>query len=356
MHTAAIVRRANKSHPAWFDPWLVAAPSGPLRQLVTGILNELIIEERNEPTRQRGRRPADQAAHEQRVEVVVCNLVNAALTMPVAGRLGVLLGTVSSSSRYDNGAVYGRPFIPLLVTLRDMGLLELGISRARGTASYVSPTEAFANEVRSLGITVHGYIRQSDGQELIILQNGRSRADRVEYADTKATRRMRAQMKRLNAFLAAADIRGGSDGQPLTNRRLRRIFKPTDGHNFNQHGRLYASWQNLPATDRPAWRINGERVVSLDYGQMFTRLAYADLGLPVPNVSDVYTIPGFERHRDGLKVAMNALLFDDRRRQGWPEAAELPPGTTVKSLKAAIRKVHPDLPAAWGRCAARQSR
>jgi hypothetical protein len=73
---------------------------------------------------------------------------------------------------------------------------------------------------------------------------------------------------------------------------------------FDQGGRLYGGfWQNLKTERRRNIRINGEPVAVLDYGSMFTRLAYAEVGA-VPPEGDLYVIPGLEGYRSGVKLAM----------------------------------------------------
>jgi hypothetical protein len=114
-------------------------------------------------------------------------------------------------------------------------------------------------------------------------------------------------------------------------------------------------------------RINGEPVADLDFSSMFTRLAYADMGLTAPD-GDLYAIPGLEDHRDGVKLAMNCFLFDETiTRRSWPkdmrygyetdadvtgddaDEGKLPAGWTVPKTKNAILSVHPALRQAWGR-------
>jgi hypothetical protein len=51
--------------------------------------------------------------------------------------------------------------------------------------------------------------------------------------------------------------------------------------------------------------------VALDYGQMGVRSAYVMAGL-VPPDGDLYAVPGLERHRDGVKVVLSALMAADK--------------------------------------------
>ena len=154
--------------------------------------------------------------------------------------------------------------------------------------------------------------------------------------------------------------------------RRRFLIVPGQGQRFDQGGRLFGGfWQTLKSERRRHIRINSEPVVVLDYGSMFTRLAYAEVGATPPN-GDLYAIPGLEGYRSGVKMAMNCFLFDGGPRRSWPSAlgvgvgdddevaadpcsaaarfdARLPKGWGVGKTRKAILHVHPTLKTAWGR-------
>ncbi len=69
-------------------------------------------------------------------------------------------------------------------------------------------------------------------------------------------------------------------------------------------------------------RINGQRVVELDFSNMMVRLAYAKLKTQPPE-GDQYAIPGYERSRAAMKIIFSALLFDpsDFNRKRLPQDA-----------------------------------
>jgi hypothetical protein len=168
---------------------------------------------------------------------------------------------------------------------------------------------------------------------------------------------MRDTMRRLNGFLARADIAFIHDGAvPFVDpydRRLRRHFNVTgeDQIRFDQNGRLFGGfWMNMKSDRRQNIRIDGEPVVTLDYGSMFTRLAYSHLNATPPG-GDLYVVPGLEGYRSGVKLAMNVLLFDSARRNAWPAEmiGLLPDDWTVSRTKAAILKRHKPLREVWGK-------
>ena len=83
---------------------------------------------------------------------------------------------------------------------------------------------------------------------------------------------------------------------------------------------------------------------------MFTRLAYAHLGVDPPD-GDQYAIPDLIDHRDSVKRAMSVLLFDkSSNRKSWPAEVKalLPAGWGVGRTKSAILQLHPRLRSAWG--------
>jgi hypothetical protein len=103
--------------------------------------------------------------------------------------------------------------------------------------------------------------------------------------------------------------------------RRRFIILPEQEISFDQGGRLFGGfWQQLKRERRRHIRIEGEPVAVLDYGSMFTRLAYSEIGAEPPG-GDLYAVPGFEGYRSGIKLVMNALFFDKSpKRSKWPSA------------------------------------
>jgi hypothetical protein len=260
----------------------------------------------------------------------------------------------------------------------------------RGEVSSMAPSSWFERKVSEHGVELSDFGR--DEAEEVILLTRKTRVsqgsprrplrldrDLVDYRDTPHTHRYREDVRSLNAFLSRADIAFVDDGQEPRvdpfDRTLRRHFLvlPGQEERFDQGGRLFGGfWQPLRSERRASIRINGERVVVLDYGSMFTRLAYAEVGAEPPE-GDLYAIPGLEDHRSGVKLAMNCFLFDGPNpRRSWPDElavgdgdengtrvdpslvgasikGRLPGGWGVGKTKKAILSVHPALKSAWGR-------
>ena len=361
----------------------------PLKKLVAATLRFLAHDEAHRELRTRKRRPADQAAFERSVETVVCNLAYAVVMPPENGRLAILTGNqLRGRSRYENHKALGsKPFRHLLHQLEHVQFLEFNPSPGRGESSSVKPTPWFVRKVQEHGVALAHFGRDTN-EEVILLNRAKStgpkpdqalsQRERVNYKDTAETHAFRDEIRRLNAFLAAADIDFVDDGlQPRVDpyrRSLRRYFTILPGQKvrFDQNGRLFGGfWLEMRSERRAGIRMNGEPCVTLDYSAMFTRLAYAHLKV-TPPPGDPYAIEGAEGYRSGIKLAMNTFLFDTHnRRRRWPSAMgvgvgsdadaeadphslaaqyerRLPAGWTVAVTRKAILKKHPALADAWG--------
>ena len=356
----------------WFDDWR-GAEGLALRKLVADITTAIDQREQAAGTRTRKRRETDQRHHLSAVEVTVANLAHAVLMPPETGRLAILTGNGRNGrTRYDNPAL-GKPFRTLLHGLDELGLARWRNSRQRGLASSLAPTESFARVVREAQITLADIGRQAGEEVVIASQKEHLRVsdglvvsrELVDYADTAETIAIRDTVRGLNTFLGEADIAFVDDGLGLVDpnsRSMARYFTLADDDGaprFDRNGRLFGGfWQNLRKDRRRGIQIEGEAVANLDFASMFPRLAYASVGAAAPE-GDLYAIPGLERHRRAVKMAVNCLLMDDFHRTKWPAelttaieggdaSATLPAGWTVKRTKDAILQKHPVLRPCFG--------
>lgn len=374
----------------WLDQWL-AADGEPLHRLVERTLQFVEHDEQHDNVRLRSRRQSDEAYHRQRIEVLVANLALAVLNPPESGRIAIRASQGSAGlTRYDNLALGPKPTRELLSRLEKLEFLDWQMPKAmRGERSSIAPTEWFRQKIDEFGVGLDDIGWR--GGELILLNRNTQRRgsewgsnegtvgrEPINYVDTSLTHRLRADMRRINEWLAQADVTFENDSQlpqvMLKQRQLRRYFLLLPDQReprFDQSGRLFGGfWQTLKADRRKHIRIGGERVATLDYGSMFTRLAYASLGVDAPD-GDVYALPGAEGYRSGVKMATNCLLFDTHVRRGWPKAlgvgmgdddaavsseapagdfeARLPEGWTVKRTKQGILERHPALAPVLGR-------
>lgn len=352
----------------WFDDWR-GASGRPLQRIVDETVGLVARYEVETGARKRARRELDARNHLLAVEGVVANLAYEVVMPSETGRLAVSTRNGAEGfSRYDNRA-FGKPFSGLLNTLNDLGTLSMQRPTAcRGEAWSIAPTPAFAATVRAGGVTLSDFGRLP-GEETVWLKRrqwhgGESSPDiapsLVDYPETASTVVMRETIQGLNTFLSRADLAFVDDGQgPVDHqqRHMRRSFVllPEDKEpRFDRAGRLFGGyWQNLKRDRRAGIRIEDEPVVDLDFASMFPRLAYASVGVTPPS-GDLYALDGLgPEHRSALKLAVNALLFDDYRRRSWPvpkdnEAPWLPPDWTVARTKAALLKRHPALAGCFG--------
>lgn len=383
------LKRAKSPAPErhrWLDQWLVAKGE-PLRQLVAWVVVAVERIEKHERKRQRARRPDDQAKHVASIDALVSNLAYAVLMPPGTGRLAVRLGNLTSGmTRYDNPALGTKPLRKLIRLLEGADFLSLNWSLRRREVSSIAPSAWFVGKVREHAVSLADFGRHPNEEVILLTRNTRPSAEsaeqgthreRIDYSETPATQAYRTELRRLNDFLARADIRFVDDRlEPRVDafdRALTRRFTilPQQPERFDQNGRLFGGfWMNLKSARRANIRINGEPVATLDYSSMFTRLAYARLRA-VPPAGDLYALEGAEDHRSGIKMAMNIFLFDtSSRRTKWPTEmgvgvgtdtqatpasppalfdARLPEGWTVGRTKKAILKRHPTLKDAWGK-------
>jgi len=383
-------KRTRKPPPerhAWFDPWLVAKRE-PLRNLVGMTVKMIDHYEEHYKVRDRERRPDDAAKHRTMIDVVISNLAHTVLAPPPTGRIAVRLGGQRRGlSRYNNRSLGPKPFRRLIYHLDEHDFLSLKLSTQRGEVSSVAPSEWFTRKIGELGVSFADFGRDPDEELIVLTRNTRSTTDTgervtkrkpIDYKDTEQTCRYRDELRRLNSFIALADITFVDDGlEPPVNiydRAMRRHFVilKDQPERFDQCGRLFGGfWLPLKSARRSGIRINGEPVADLDFATMFTRLAYARLGA-CPPAGDLYAIEGAEGYRSGIKLAMNTFLFDtNMRRSKWPKemgigvgtdaearnpasaAAKfdhrLPAGWTVGRTRKAILKTHPKLRGTWGR-------
>ena len=164
----------------------------------------------------------------------------------------------------------------------------------------------------------------------------------------------RAEMERINAFLAKADLKllpEANTPEVVTARRhLIRYFKLSpfaadrkQTARFDLAGRLFGGWwQELPSGHRQAIRIDGEPIADLDFASMFLRLAYLKAGIAPPD-GDLYATVRFKASRDTVKQLVSAMLFQNSQLARVPPKLRdaLPPRISADTVRGAIFAAHP---------------
>lgn len=352
-------QEASERSGHMFDPWLTS--SHPAVRAIGD--NLLATYDHLAPPRRRRMKARDRKNLDATLRAILANIAYALATGAEPPTVGVSLRTSRQRlTRYDR-----RGFSNLTAVLETVSghageaTFTVRKSSRKGTASAIIPSaliretlgrfrfrpEHFAyapgREVVCLSRTTRDYVEHHTTRELI------------DYTDTAETKRFRAEVERVNAMLAGADIAMAPDGGPLiatSLRYLRRHFNlPPDspeGTRFDLGGRLFGGcWQGLPKARRHAIRINGEPVADLDFASMFLRLAYLHAGTAPPE-GDLYgPVAGLSepRWRAGVKKVALAMLFRSTPLARLPRDLEgmLPLGLSGAQVRTAILAAHPDL-------------
>lgn len=339
--------------------------SAKARELVAEAVRWIENFEHARRLRKLARSARNQASFEATVTAVICDLVVHALSGH-AGRVAITLSNqqLSRKSRYRPPAlneglrnvldVMARPELALVDMVKGWHDLDPRPyrERYRQTTIIAGPVLRSWIERENLSLTDCG---RDEAEEVILLKGMKPkrgeeapsyvepRAPLIEYDDNSPdhpSRRVRADMRRINSWIAPADLALAEPipGVDASQRRLRRHF--TQG-SFESGGRLFGGfWQNIRRELRSRLRINGEPVVTLDYQAMFINLAYARMG--VQPVGDPYMIPGWEAYRPGVKKVMAATLFHYRPTGRVPQGTRklLSAGAPLEVLMHAIMGHH----------------
>ena len=272
--------------------------------------------------------------------------------------------TVSRSNRHlERRSRYKAPVETgkLPAVLDSLAAPELGfIEQAKGEADPAAFARTVVFPQGPLVSLIDGFdlsdLSYSLDAETIILRAEKERDDEpgedLEYGDTPDTLRYRAEMREINEWLASADIDFDDSAAPnkvvdANMRPLRRIFNGT----FEEGGRLFGGfWQDVTKGQRAeGLTIDGEAVVTLDYGQMTPRILYGWAKVEPP-AGDLYSIPGLDHHRDGVKKVLNAALFSDKPLTRKPQGSTaLLPSIPYAAIEAMIAEAHPVIAAQFGR-------
>lgn len=185
-------------------------------------------------------------------------------------------------------------------------------------------------------------VKQEDGT----LEKVKKKYD-VEYTDTSDTRRMRANLKRINSLiekhfigLALPDrnlekmtLEMISKGQrekgkvrniDFTQTTNRRVF---NNGKWDQGGRFYSGWwQEVPSDYRKHIRIDNFSTVEIDFSGLHFALLYLEEGLSVPK-DDAYELnfinDKVNQYVNGLTVADLQVVIDEHIEENPIEAGDI---------------------------------
>ncbi|WP_340161317.1 hypothetical protein [uncultured Hoeflea sp.] len=343
-----------------FNPYRYAQEPA-AKQLIGNALECLAQLEAQSGIKRNKRRPHDQQTYELTVDAILSDLAYDRL---IERGCGVFITRskqlLSRSNRY-RPRVWTKMLPDIVDALADqrVGLVvqELGWqSKDRGSkASVLRAGRALIDAIKLLDLDLTDF-GERPADETIILKRPTDPEDywdeggRIHYEDTDITRAFRDELRAVNAWLSSADISFSSSVQTRTgnlvddrDRQLLRIFNLG---RFDRGGRLFGGfWQPLSKQERfEGIKIDGERIVELDYGQAGTRIVYGLAGRQPPE-GDLYSIPGYLPHRDGIKRVMSAMLFATKEIERFPRNTKklFRKEEFIRDVIQAISNKHPDI-------------
>ena len=119
---------------------------------------------------------------------------------------------------------------------------------------------------------------------------------------------------------------------------------------LSKGGRFYRGWwQSIPATHRPHLRIDGKKVVEVDYSGISIRICNALLGKPLNVDSDPYDIgladwiPKEDPRRKTLKKVINAMINDEDGIYRISKTDTETLGVDENEIRRLFKATHPEL-------------
>ena len=322
------------------------------KAIVADVCRQLLNYERLRHRRQRARRAADQERFDRMVSAIVCDLMHAALIDPRGWR------HISLSKRHSAVDGVGACFMTAdrlkiiqWMASPEMRWLELEKGRhvpyfgGEQTRIRAHKRLKVRMDEQSVGFEDIGRDPSLMGDPILMRsEKVRGKAKPVEVPAGEPAETFRAQMLRINGALTQADIICYPDEdereRDTGDRWLRRIF---NNGRLDQGGRLYGGfWQQMSAEHRTELiELNGEQVVSLDFGQCGVRIAYGIAGVQPPE-GDLYTVPRLVHRRDGVKVVLNAMLASPKKLTRKPagSAKHFPRSWSIHDIEERIFEHH----------------
>ena len=238
-----------------FDPWLSCGHPA-IEALVAKAVEAGEVELGR--TRVRKRRDSDREAFHSLAGALVANAAYALALGLAPPTVGISLAKPSGKrSRYDGPSL--RQIDTVLAAI-EPHLVTVTRSRRKGIASVLLAGDDLMDCIAGLADFGPLCFRRKGGETIVVhrVERHRKSASRfvadVDYDDDFDTRRMRAEMERINAAIEAADLSFvGTHPIDTGQRRLRCTFNTHDDTpRFDLYGRLNGGWwQNLERADRP---------------------------------------------------------------------------------------------------------
>lgn len=348
----------SKNHDAdtrrWDTSRLPASDS--MCALVDHAIQCVLEHEKRAGSRQRQRKAADMEAMRATVSVLVCDVVHRELTCPgewISVPLSKRKLTAESRSR---SPAFNRQLPALVETLAEAGagFIELEKGRFRGassTGSRIRASDVLKQGIADRSLTLADLRRVKPVDECPLVLRAAKPAPKIQgeklpLPATAEVARFRADMDRINAWLAQADIQCDytrKDGRVVddSQRFLRRHF--CNGV-MNHGGRLFGGfWIDMPGKERlGAIMIDGWAVSECDFAQAGLRIAYSYAG-QTPPTGDLYELPGVDPiHRPAIKRLIQALMASSTVPRRYPKGCgKLRKALRFEDLLEKVLEVHP---------------
>lgn len=344
----------------FFNAWRVPK-TDTAKRLIQTIITSVDAYEQTQGQRQRKRKPDAQKTFEATITAVVCDLIHYVLTIDERPLIIPRSNRVLGRREQDKAPALNQQLPKLLDSLAadELGWLiqEKGERRlfTHNQRTTIKPSPRLIQLTDEYGISLSD-IGLSKGEATIILKAGKKgywdKGKRISFDETPTTHHLREQMLTINAWLSDARIEfdesvlEGDKTIDTNQRHLRRCF--TRG-SFESGGRMFGGfWIDLRKQERlTGLTINGEDIVSLDYGQIGPRILYGLAGEQPPS-HDLYDIPGLTNlhglnYREGVKKVMNALSFSLSLPSRKPKGSKqlLPRSLKIDQIVSLIKHAHP---------------
>lgn len=303
------------------------------RHLVTLITQQVDEHVQSAKPRKRRRRANDATTFEASVTAVASDLIHHCLIGDTEG-ISISRSNDWPAPRYKT-AVHNKLLSGILDALAEGGLGyvsqrlgQRGFEPGQAHLTSLRPTAKLIELVHSSGVEEEDFDTLPAGEAIHLIGpkvKGQP-SPLLDYVETYETTRLRGDLKRLNDRLRAADLtvdeaelRDEERRPDLSKRHLVRRF--TQG-NFDSGGRLWGGfWQSMPKDlRRRTLTIDGEATVELDFGQAGARILYGIARAPAPD-TDLYSVPGLEGQREGVKKVLSAAMFVTTRPSRMPRGA-----------------------------------
>lgn len=350
-----VVQGTDRPVDSPFNPWRFAKTKAS-KAVVALAIADIQLFEGHHGLRKRTRRQRDQESFELTVEAVLCDLMHHKLYRRPGGIYVTRSNAVLGHRNRYRPLVYGKTLPDILDRLAEPELgwivqdLGDGDGRYGARRTAIHPGPELLKHMGDQGVTFADLGRASVAEPIILKSLKADFWDEsqvTDYNDTEETTRFRREMQDINAWLLTADLDYATfqgDNAPIPDtaeRALRRIFSRGD---FSCGGRLFGGfWQAMGKADRfDRLVIDGEAIVELDYAQMGPRQLYGMAGA-VPEMADLYAIPGFEDYRKGIKVVFSSMVFRNKPMTRMPRGSggKFKKGERIGDVTEAIIRHHP---------------